>query len=198
MSSQPKTLKQKISEAPTYMKALPVIGLGAGMAYGKIVKKCWGCAFGFGAAGFAVGCIPLAIHLNKLDAVEIAKPTDAKDEKKKEEGATTKEPSATVKDILAVMETSASNKEQSEKFKSQKEKITQALGSLTEKEQQGLLEFMQLGQSLESKKMPPQQMMVVLGNKMGGFEKKYGKGFMQGLQTKMNKLQQDFQISPIA
>jgi hypothetical protein len=195
-NSTQKTLQQKFSDAPAYMKALPIIGFAAGMTYGKIVKKCWGCAFGFGAAGFAVGSIPLVIHLNKLDGVGF----DKKNETKNEGAAlaSTTAPSATVNSIMETLAaTSAKNEKQKERFESQKDRIKLAVSSLGEKEQSALLELLQMGKALMEKSQSPQQALTVLSSQSAAIEKKYGADFMRGLSSKMEKLQADFKISPL-
>lgn len=195
-STTPKTLQQKISDAPTYMKVLPVIGFGAGFSYGKFVKKCWGCAFGFGAVGFVVGTIPLTIHLSKLEGVEVTKPNEQKPESKSETNIANT--GATVNSIMETLAaTSAKNEKQKEKFESQKEKIKQAVSSLSEKEQSALLELLQLGKSISEKSSSPQQALTILSTQSAAIEKKYGVDFMKGLSVKMDKLQKDFNISPL-
>lgn len=194
-STTPKTLQEKISSAPTYMKALPVIGFGAGFAYGKLVKKCWGCAFGFGAAGFVVGSIPLIVHINKLEGVEVKKQEAASDNKPTT-GNAGSATSATVTSILETLAEVSEKNNRKAQYEAQKEKIKQLATALTEKEQSALLDLLNLMKSISGKSASPQQALTILSSGSATIEKKYGTDFMKALNQKMAKLQTELQITP--
>lgn len=54
------------SDAPTYSKVLPIIGLLAGIGYAKYNKvDCIGCFIGASLSGLLIGSLPLLYQMKK-------------------------------------------------------------------------------------------------------------------------------------
>lgn len=65
MATETKPFTLNISDAPTFTKVLPFIGLATGLAGVYYWKRCWGCAIGGGAILFAVASFPLIYEAHK-------------------------------------------------------------------------------------------------------------------------------------
>jgi hypothetical protein len=61
------------SDAPTYSKVLPIVGLLAGIGYAKYMKKdCIGCYLGFSLSFALVGSMPLLYQMKKAGDATIS------------------------------------------------------------------------------------------------------------------------------
>lgn len=186
---------------PTWKYALPVVTFSIGFGYGKIVKKCWGCAFGFGFAAGAVGLIPLGLHYNKIHSIGMKSADEKASESKPAEAAATKEVEkaapATVKsgDIVTMMQDISKSQNKEADFNSQKDKITQAVDSLNDKEKSVLMDMMALGKSMTDKKVKPADAYTAVMSKMAQLQKTYGDKFINDFSNKMKEVETKFGIT---
>lgn len=57
------------SDAPTYSKILPIVGLLAGVGYARHKKVCFHCHILAGIGGFVLGSLPLIYKAKKAGGV---------------------------------------------------------------------------------------------------------------------------------
>lgn len=184
------------TKVPAWKYALPVITFSAGFAYGKIVKKCWGCAVGFGFTAGALGAIPLGLHYAKIHSIGM-KAAESNPETKAEPKGETKPAVVDVKtaDVVNAIEGLAISQKKAGAFADKKEKITQAIDSLDNKEKTVLMEMMALGKAMTDKNSNPQTSYAAVMNKMSQLQKTYGEKFMSDFSKKMKEVESNFGIS---
>jgi len=184
-----KTMAPKnFGEIAMWKKAAVPVGFIGGFALGYAIKKCMGCATGYGFAMAAVCSVPLGLDIYQLTAVPKT-PTKPADKSSTPDPKTV----AIMADMKALL---GSDTQKIADFDKQSPQIQSAIGGLTDSEKSAFQEILTATKSSSAASASdPQSATAELLSKVDSITKKYTQPVMDSLNSKMASIEKQFGIN---